>query len=271
MRPSDLTRFKQKGQPIAVLTAWDSLSAALAEAAGADVLLIGDSLAMVALGHATTLPVSLDQMLHHTQAVARGLTTMPADQPLLVCDLPFLSYQCGEDRAVAAAGRLLKESSAAAVKLEGAEPEVVAVIDRLVRMGIPVMGHLGLTPQAVHRLGYRRQATDAISQERLLEQACTLEQKGCFSLVLEHVPAELACRVQQALTIPVIGIGAGDACDGQVRVTADLLGLTAKQPPFSPALVDGRRLFVDALKGWVNQTRNHTPPTTESPRSTPDC
>ena len=142
MRPSDLTRFKQKGQPIAVLTAWDSLSAALAEAAGADVLLIGDSLAMVALGHATTLPVSLDQMLHHTQAVARGLTAMPADQPLLVCDLPFLSYQCGEDRAVAAAGRLLKESSAAAVKLEGAEPEVVAVIDRLVRMGIPVMGHL---------------------------------------------------------------------------------------------------------------------------------
>jgi 3-methyl-2-oxobutanoate hydroxymethyltransferase len=138
-------------------------------------------------------------------------------------------------------------------------------------MGIPVMGHLGLTPQAVHRLGYRRQATDAISQERLIEQACTLEQKGCFSLVLEHVPSELACRVQQALTIPVIGIGAGDGCDGQVRVTADLLGLTAKQPPFSPALVDGRRLFIDALKGWVNQTRNHTPPTKESPQSTPDC
>ena len=271
MRPSDLTRFKQKGQPIAVLTAWDSLSAALAEAAGADVLLIGDSLAMVALGHATTLPVSLDQMLHHTQAVARGLTAMPADQPLLVCDLPFLSYQCGEDRAVAAAGRLLKESSAAAVKLEGAEPEVVAVIDRLVRMGIPVMGHLGLTPQAVHRLGYRRQATDAISQERLVDQARTLEQKGCFSLVLEHVPAELACRVQQELTIPVIGIGAGDGCDGQVRVTADLLGLTAIQPPFSPALVDGRRLFIDALKGWVQQTRNNTLPTTESPQSAPDC
>ena len=262
MRPSDLTRFKQKGQPIAVLTAWDSLSAALAEAAGADVLLIGDSLAMVALGHATTLPVSLDQMLHHTQAVARGLTTLPADQPLLVCDLPFLSYQCGEDLAVAAAGRLLKESSAAAVKLEGAEPEVVAVIDRLVRMGIPVMGHLGLTPQAVHRLGYRRQATDAISQERLMDQARTLEQKGCFSLVLEHVPSELASRVQQALTIPVIGIGAGNGCDGQVRVTADLLGLTPKQPPFSPALVDGRQLFIEALKGWVNQTRNQTPPIT---------
>ena len=271
MRPSDLTRFKLNDQPIAVLTAWDRLSAALAEAAGADVLLIGDSLAMVALGHATTLPVRLDQMLHHTQAVARGLTAMPADQPLLVCDLPFLSYQCGEDRAVAAAGRLLKESSAAAVKLEGAEPEVVAVIDRLVRMGIPVMGHLGLTPQAVHRLGYRRQATDAISQERLVDQARTLEQKGCFSLVLEHVPAELACRVQQALTIPVIGIGAGDGCDGQVRVTADLLGLTAKQPPFSPALVDGRRLFIDALKGWVQQTRNNTLPTTESPQSAPDC
>ena len=138
-------------------------------------------------------------------------------------------------------------------------------------MGIPVMGHLGLTPQAVHRLGYRRQATDAISQARLLEQARPLAQKGGFSLVLEHVPADLALRVQQALTIPVIGIGAGAGCDGQVRVPADLLGLTAKQPPFSPALVDGRRLFIDALKGWVQQTRNNTLPTTESPQSAPDC
>ena len=278
MRPSDLTHFKQKGQPITVLTAWDSLSAALVEAAGADVVLIGDSLAMVALGHATTLPVSLDQMLHHTQAVARGLTAMPADQPLLVCDLPFLSYQCGADRAVAAAGRLLKESSAAAVKLEGAEPEVVEVIDRLVRMGIPVMGHLGLTPQAVHRLGYRRQAQDPRSQEKLKRQALELEAAGCFALVLEHIPAELAADLRAQLMIPVIGIGAGDGCDGQVRVTADLLGLTPQQPPFSPALIQGRQLCVEALKGWVSQqqaphpaTPSAVPPTNTPAPPAPGC
>ena len=132
-------------------------------------------------------------------------------------------------------------------------------------------GRAKRTPQAVHRLGYRRQATDAISQERLIDQARTLEQQGCFSLVLEHVPSDLAIRVQQALTIPVIGIGAGDHCDGQVRVTADLLGLTPRQPPFSPALVDGHQLFSEALKGWVEQTRNRTPPTTESPQSAVDC
>ena len=136
-----------------MLTAWDSLSGALVEQAGADAVLIGDSLAMVALGHATTLPVTLDEMRHHTLAVSRGFQATPAEQPLLICDLPFLSYQCGAEKAVEAAGSLLKETPAAAVKLEGAEPEVIAVIDRMVRMGIPVMGHLGLTPQAVHRLG----------------------------------------------------------------------------------------------------------------------
>tara|TARA_B100002052_G_scaffold241171_1_gene225599 strand:- start:213 stop:1028 length:816 start_codon:yes stop_codon:yes gene_type:complete len=255
MRPADLIHFKQNRRPITVLTAWDSLSAALVESAGADAVLVGDSLGMVALGHATTLPVTLDQMLHHTQAVARGFRAMPSQQPLLICDLPFLSYQCGEDLAVAAAGKLLKESSAAAVKLEGAEPEVVAVIDRLVRMGIPVMGHLGLTPQAVHRLGYRRQARDRRSQDKMVQLAKELEAAGCFAVVLEHVPDELAGRVRRDLKIPLIGIGAGDDCDGQVRVTADLLGLTDKQPPFSPALIPGQQLFVDALKGWIDVQR----------------
>lgn len=270
MRPADLIRYKQTGQPITMLTAWDSLSAAWVEAAGVDAVLVGDSLAMVALGHATTLPVTLEQMLLHTQAVQRGFQALPSEQPLLISDLPFLSYQCGEDLAVQAAGRLLKESSAAAVKLEGSEPEVVAVIDRLVRMGIPVMGHLGLTPQAVHRLGYRRQAEDPVSQERLLCKAVELEQAGCFSLVLEHVPADLAGKVRRRLTIPVIGIGAGDDCDGQVRVTADLLGLTAQQPPFSPALLEGKQLFEQALRDWVMQ-RPSAPPTTESPPPTPGC
>ena len=207
-------------------------------------------------------------MLLHTQAVQRGFQALPSEQPLLI-SAPFLSYRCGEDLAVQAAGRLLKESSAAAVKLEGSEP-VVAVIDRLVRMGIPVMGHLGLTPQAVHRLGYRRQAEDPVSQERLLSKAIELEQAGCFSLVLEHVPANLAGKVRRRLAIPVIGIGAGDDCDGQVRVTADLLGLTAQQPPFSPALLEGKQLFEQALRDWVMQ-RSSAPPTTESPPPTQGC
>ena len=255
MRPADLIGYKQRGQTITVLTAWDSMSAAWVEAAGVDAVLVGDSLAMVALGHATTLPVTLEQMLFHTQAVSRGFQAAPSQQPLLICDLPFLSYQCGGDLAVKAAGRLLKESTAAAVKLEGGEPEIVAVIDRLVRMGIPVMGHLGLTPQAVHRFGYRRQALDRSSQRQLLSRAQQLEQAGCFSLVLEHVPSDLAGEVSRALNIPVIGIGAGDDCDGQIRVTADLLGLTEQQPPFSPALLDGRSPFIEALQGWVDERK----------------
>ena len=278
MRPAELIRFKQSGRAITVLTAWDSLSASLVQEAGADVVLVGDSLAMVVLGHATTLPVTLEQMLSHTQAVCRGFQGALQAQPLVVADLPFLSYQCGPERAVAAAGLLLKESGAAAVKLEGAEPEVVAVIDRLVRMGIPVMGHLGLTPQAVHRLGYRRQAQDPRSQEKLKRQALELEAAGCFALVLEHIPAELAADLRAQLTIPVIGIGAGDGCDGQVRVTADLLGLTPQQPPFSPALIEGRQLCVEALKGWVSQqqaphlaAQSAVPPTNTPAPPAPGC
>jgi 3-methyl-2-oxobutanoate hydroxymethyltransferase len=251
-RPGDWLSRKQSGRPITILTAWDALSAALVAQSGADAVLVGDSLAMVVLGHATTLPVTLDEMLHHCKAAGRGLALAGSDPPLLICDLPFLSYQCGLDAALAAAGRVLKETTAAAVKLEGAEPETLAVIDRAVRAGIPVMGHLGLTPQSVHRLGYRRQAEDPISQERLRRQALALQDKGCFSLVLEHVPPGLAVSLRAELVIPVIGIGAGDGCDGQVRVTADLLGLTPLQPPFSPPLIQGRNLAVGALRDWVN-------------------
>lgn len=243
---NQLLRLKQERVPISVLTAWDALSAQWAEAAGVDLVLVGDSLAMVALGHATTLPVTLEAMLQHAAAVDRGLTHTP-----MVCDLPFLSYQCGADRAMAAAGRFIKETNCLGVKLEGAEPETLEVISRLVRNGIPVMGHLGLTPQSVRQLGYRRQATDPVAQERLLRKAHELEQAGCFALVLEHIPDTLAGQLRRELQLPVIGIGAGNNCDGQVRVTADLLGLTAAQPPFSSALLPGRQLFSEALKGWV--------------------
>ena len=262
MIPTELISFKKMGQPITVLTAWDSLSSAIVEAAGADIVLVGDSLTMVVLGHETTLPVTLEQMLHHAQAVGRGFTRPPKEQPLVVCDLPFLSYQCGEEQAVAAAGKLLKNSSTAAVKIEGAEPEIIQVIERLVRMGIPVMGHLGLTPQSVHQLGYRRQAEDKKSQERIIKNAFSLQNAGCFSIVLEHVPSNLASSITSQLKIPIIGIGAGEGCDGQVRVTADLLGLSSKQPPFSKPLIKGRSLFINALKDWVElqhaQVKNPT-------------
>ncbi len=267
-RPHDLQQRKQAGLPITILTAWDALSAAIVAEAGADAVLVGDSLAMVVLGHATTLPVSLDEMLHHCRAAGRGLERSGSQRPLLIADLPFLSYQCSADDAVAAAGRVLKETPAAAVKLEGAEPETVAVIDRMVRSGIPVMGHLGLTPQSVHRLGYRRQAQDPVAQERLQRQARALEAAGCFALVLEHVPASLATSLSGQLSIPVIGIGAGEGCDGQVRVTADLLGLTSRQPPFSPPLIDGRGLAVEALRGWIS---NQAAPTRGEAAAAPHC
>jgi 3-methyl-2-oxobutanoate hydroxymethyltransferase len=269
-RPGDLILRKQAGLPITVLTAWDALSAALVAEAGADAVLVGDSLAMVVLGHATTLPVTLEEMLHHIRAVGRGLEAAGPQRPLLIADLPFLSYQCGADEAVAAAGRVLKESPAVAVKLEGAEPETLAVIDRLVRHGIPVMGHLGLTPQSVHRLGFRRQAADPVSQERLRRRAELLEAAGCFALVLEHVPDVLGEVLSRELAIPVIGIGAGEACDGQVRVTADLLGLTARQPPFCPPLLPGRTLAVEALRGWISAQRA-APATRPASPAVPHC
>jgi 3-methyl-2-oxobutanoate hydroxymethyltransferase len=153
--------------------------------------------------------------------------------------------------------------------LEGGEPETVAVVDRLVRSGIPVMAHLGLTPQSVHRLGYRRQATDPISQERLRRAALNLEAAGSFALVLEHVPADLAGSLRRELTIPVIGIGAGDDCDGQVRVTADLLGLTERQPPFCPPLLAGRSLAIEALGGWVANLSASAAPLSPPPPAPP--
>ncbi len=271
MLPKELVRFKERGKQITILTAWDSLSSAIVEAAGADVVLVGDSLAMFVHGHTTTLPVTLEQMLHHAQAVGRGFNKQKDQQPLLVCDLPFLSYQCGEDKAVAAAGSLLKNSCTAAVKLEGAEPEVISVIERLIRMGIPVMGHLGLTPQSIHNLGYRRQAEDKIEQEKLINQALEIESIGCFALVLEHIPSTVASRLRNILKIPVIGIGAGDDCDGQVRVTADLLGLTEKQPPFAKPLINIRELSIEVLKNWVDQRSNQKQsPTTKASQQESD-
>ena len=254
MIPSELINFKNSKKIIA-LTAWDSITGSLAELAGADIVLVGDSLGMVALGYKTTLPVTLRNMVDHTNAVCRGFSYKLDAQPLLICDLPFLSYQCGEDKAVENAGKIIKDTPAKGVKLEGAEPETLDVISRLIRMGIPVMGHVGLTPQNFLNQGLKQQGDNHITQEKIKQEAKSLEKLGCFAIVLEHVPNLLAKDISDNLKIPTIGIGAGNYCDGQIRVTADLLGLTDKQPPFCEPLIDGKNIFKDKLKKWIEDER----------------
>ena len=252
MLPQELVKFKNESKKIIALTAWDSITGSLSEEAGADIVLIGDSLAMVALGYETTLPITLEDMIHHTNAVCRGFQNNLDKQPLVVCDMPFLTYQCGEDKAVEYAGQIIKETPAKAVKIEGAEPEIQLVISRLVRMGIPVMGHLGLTPQSYLNQGLKQQGNNFVSQEKIKKESKLLEQLGCFSLVLEHIPDSLAKEIRENLIIPIIGIGAGSHCDGQIRVTADLLGLNDKQPPFCNPLINGKKIFAEKLTEWVD-------------------
>ena len=254
MIPSELINFKNSKKIIS-LTAWDSITGSLAEIAGADIVLVGDSLGMVALGYKTTLPVTLRNMVDHTNAVCRGFSYNLDAQPLLICDLPFLSYQCGEDKAVENAGKIIKETPAKGVKLEGAEPETLDVISRLIRMGIPVMGHLGLTPQSYLKQGLKKQGDNLISQEKIKRESKELEKLGCFSLVLEHIPDLLAKDITDNLKIPIIGIGAGSNCDGQIRVTADLLGLTDNQPPFCKPLIEGKKIFAEELKKWISSEK----------------
>ncbi len=255
MLPSELVKYKKDSQKIIALTAWDSISGSLAEQSGADIVLVGDSLAMVCLGYKSTLPVTLDNMIYHTNAVSRGFSKEIEEQALLVCDMPFLTYQCGEDKAVEYAGKIIKNTYAKAVKVEGAEPEVQKVISRLIRMGIPVMGHLGLTPQSYLNLGLKKQGTNSDSHEKIKREALALEKLGCFSIVLEHIPESLAKEIQTTLEIPTIGIGAGNFCDGQVRVTADLLGLNDQQPPFCKPIFDGKKYLGEKLKEWVTSER----------------
>ncbi len=255
MIPAELINYKKNSQKIIALTAWDSISGSLAEQSDADIILVGDSLAMVCLGYKSTLPITLDNMIYHTNAVSRGFTKNIEEQPLIVCDMPFLTYQCGEDKAVEYAGKIIKNTYAKAVKIEGAEPEIQNVISRLIRMGIPVMGHLGLTPQSYLNLGLKKQCKDLESQEKIKRAATILQELGCFSIVLEHIPEFLAKEIQNILEIPTIGIGAGNFCDGQIRVTADLLGLNDYQPPFSKPIIEGKNLLGEQLKKWVASER----------------
>ncbi len=221
-----LRQKKERNEPISMLTAYDYPSALAVDQAGVDVVLVGDSLAMVVLGYETTLPVTMDEMLHHSRAVARG-----AKFALRVGDLPFMSYQVSVEDAVRNAGRYLQQGGMEAVKLEGGRERVPA-IRAIVGAGIPVMGHLGLTPQSVNQLGgFRPQAKNALAARQLLEDALALEEAGCFAIVLESIPARLAELISKRLHIPVIGIGAGPGCDGQVLVTYDMLGLFDRFTP----------------------------------------
>lgn len=242
----DLARWKREGQRFAMLTAYDHPTAGALEEAGIPVLLVGDSVADNVLGYDSTIPVTLDEMLHHTRAVVRAVR-----HALVVADLPFGSYQAGEDDAVANAMRMLKEGGAGAVKLEGAG-RMVALTRRLVEAGVPVMGHLGLTPQSVHQLGgYRVQGRDEEDADRLLADARALADAGAFAIVLECVPATLARRVTEALAVPTIGIGAGADCDGQVLVVNDLLGLSSgPRPRFAKAYANLRAQITDAAKAY---------------------
>jgi 3-methyl-2-oxobutanoate hydroxymethyltransferase len=245
-----LLQFKAQGRSIVALTAWDYAIAQILDAAGVDLILVGDSLAMVALGYENTLPLTLDQIIHHAQAVKRGVKNA-----LIVVDLPFLSYQTSIELAIASSGRILKETGAQAVKLEGGYPAMVETVSRLVEIGIPVMGHVGLTPQSVHQLGYRQQGQTELDRERILTTAVELERAGAFAIVLEHIPSDLAKQITQTISIPTIGIGAGVDCDGQVLVTADLLGLTERQPPFAKAYVDLRSIITNAVQEYSNEVR----------------
>ncbi|HET7421440.1 MAG TPA: 3-methyl-2-oxobutanoate hydroxymethyltransferase [Candidatus Dormibacteraeota bacterium] len=222
----DVQRFKDEGRRFAMLTAYDYVSARILDEAGIPVLLVGDSLGMVMLGHGTTLPVTMDDMLVHAKAVSRG-----ARQALLVGDMPFMSYQVSSDEAVRNAGRFIQEGGMHAVKLEGGGP-VIEITRRLTEIGIPVMGHLGLTPQSVHAMGgFKVQGKTDAQAARIVADARALEKAGAFSLVLEGMPSKVAAQITTALRIPTIGIGAGPACDGQVLVYHDMLGLTTGKAP----------------------------------------
>jgi 3-methyl-2-oxobutanoate hydroxymethyltransferase len=218
--------MKRRGERIAVLTAYDYLFAKLVDGAGVDVVLVGDSLGQVVLGLDSTLPVTLDDMIHHARAVRRGV-----ERALLVVDLPFLTYQVSREEAVRNAGRVLQETGAAAVKLEGGSPALAGTVAALVEAGIPVMGHLGFTPQSVNGIGVRVQGREEEVRARLLEDARRLDEAGAFAIVLELVPGELAAEITASVQAPTIGIGAGVGCDGQVLVLHDMLGLNRDFTP----------------------------------------
>ncbi len=255
----DLQEKKNGQHPITMVTAYDFPGALLADEAGVDMILVGDSLAMTVLGHSSTTNVTMAEMLHHCKAVSRG-----AKRPFLIGDMPFLSYQISAQRAVRNAGRFIKEGNMDAIKLEGGH-EVLKSVQAICQAGIPVMGHLGLTPQTATKLGgYRVQAHTGVTAKKLYDEALALEAAGCFSIVLEAVPAPVARIISQKLTIPTIGIGAGNECDGQVLVFHDMLGLFDQfKPKFVKQFANLKPLILAAIKTYCQEVEARTFPAQE--------
>src|ERR1700686_3613663 len=260
--PLRLKEMKQRGEKIAMLTAYDATMTRLLDRAGIDVLLVGDSLGQVILGLDTTIPVTLDAVTHHTRAATRG-----ASRALVVADMPFLTYQVSAEEALRNAAKLFQEGGAAAVKLEGGRV-VAETVRRLTAAGLPVMGHVGLTPQHVHRLGgMRRQARDEQSAKELILDAVALEDSGAFAIVLEAIPDDAAEAVTSRLKIPTIGIGAGPHCDGQVLVSYDMLGLfDTFVPPFVKQYAQLGELIFDAARNYANDVREGVYPQSAAAR-----
>ncbi len=246
MPVTKLLAMKRAREPIVCVTAYDHAVARLVDQAQIPVILVGDSLGQAVLGHATTIPVTLGDIIHHTRAVVRG-----AQRALVVADMPFLTYQINASEALRNASRLLQEGGAQAVKLEGGK-SVAAIIGRLTDSGIPVMGHVGLTPQSVHQLGgYRVQGRTAAQAQRIIEDAQAVQEAGAFAVVLELIPAELAREISQTVAIPTIGIGSGGGCDGQIQVINDILGLGAWQPRHARKYADLNAEVLRALQAYA--------------------
>jgi 3-methyl-2-oxobutanoate hydroxymethyltransferase len=251
-----LRQMKERGEKIALLTAYDATFGRLFDEAGADVLLVGDSLGMVIQGHDTTLPVTLEEMAYHCRAVVRGVT-----RAHVVGDMPFMSYQASIEQGLTAAGRLVKEGGCHSVKLEGGAQHA-PLVEKLVAAGIPVMGHIGLTPQSFHQFGgFKVQGRDAGGRERLLADALAIEAAGAYAIVLEAIPADIAREISAALAIPTIGIGAGAACDGQVLVCYDMLGMNeAFKPRFVRRFAQLGATIKQATQQYVSEVRGTTFP-----------
>ncbi|HEX4997684.1 MAG TPA: 3-methyl-2-oxobutanoate hydroxymethyltransferase [Terriglobia bacterium] len=251
LRIPDLRQMKTRGEKITVLTAYDFSMARFLDRAGIDVILVGDSAGMVVLGFDTTIPVTLDMMIHHTAAVSRG-----AKRAIVVGDMPFLTYHASLEDAVRNAGRFIQEGGAAAVKIEGGRP-MAPVVERLTQIGIPVVGHLGLTPQSVHALGgFRPQGRDEKAAAGLMADAKAIEEAGAAAVVLESIPAELGRQVSASLTIPTIGIGAGPYCDGQVLVSHDVFGLVdGPSPPFARQYAKLGEAMTSAAEAYIADVR----------------
>lgn len=256
-RPAKITTqtvvdMKAKGETISMLTAYDYTMARIIDTTGIDVILVGDSASNVMAGHDTTVPMTLEHMIYHASCVVRGV-----DRALVIADLPFMSYQVTAKEALISAGRMMKEAGVHGVKLEGGK-HIVETVRKIVNAGIPVMGHLGLTPQSIYQFGtYKVRATEDSEAKQLIEDAKSLEGAGCFSLVLEKIPAKLAKQVSEAISIPTIGIGAGPDCDGQVLVTHDMLGLNKEfKPRFLRRYADMHSDMTNAVQSYIKDVKS---------------